>query len=382
MEITNITLTAVSYPMPFNLRWGRGARDDVGATILQVFTDEGITGLGIANGPYASMRTALDTILMPRLKGQNPLDIERLWESMYMSANAPGSGAAPVIGGIDIALWDIAGKVAGLPIYRMLGAYRDKVPVYIAPSMKQPEVIEQELHEYKAAGYPAIKMRLGLGFVGLAEDRTIDKDICIVESARKILGPKVDIGVDTDKTYDHFTALRLAPVLYENNVAWFEEPLDGYYVDRDRELYVAAMARLQGMIKVPLSGAQGFFTRYQYKDIVSRHAVDIIQPDLIGVGGISEMRRVAALASAFGLKCMPHVNCGGGQDIQVMATAHCLAALSNSMYVCYPAYDSPLRTELLVEQVKVDKGWITMTDKPGLGIELNPTAVSKLTVAQ
>ncbi|MCL4465130.1 MAG: mandelate racemase/muconate lactonizing enzyme family protein [Chloroflexi bacterium] len=379
MKITDIKLTPISYPMPFNLRWGRGNRDDVGAVITEVFTDEGITGLGILNGPYPSLRTALDTILLPRLKGQNPLDIERLWESMYATSSGEG-GTFGVIGGIDIALWDIAGKVAGLPIYRMLGALRDSVPVYIAPSMKQPEVIAQECEEYKAAGYPAIKLRLGLGFVGLAEQGTIDKDIAIVESGRKILGDKVAIGVDTDKTYDHFTALRLAPVLEENRVAWFEEPLDVRDAERDREQYVAAMARLQGKVKVPLSGGQGFFSRYQYGEIVSRHAVDIVQPDVVRAGGISELRRVADLASVWGLKCMPHVNCGGGQDIQVVATAHCLAALSNSMYLCYPAYDTPLRTELLAEQPKVIDGYLPLPQKPGLGIELNPDAVAKYTV--
>ncbi len=381
MKITDIKLTQVSYPMPFNLRWGRGNRDDVGAIITEVFTDEGVTGLGILNGPYASMRTALDTLLLPRLKGQNPLDIERLWEEMFLTAGGEG-GTATVIGGIDIALWDIAGKVAGLPIYRLLGALRDEVPVYIAPSMKQPEVIAKECEEYRAAGYPAIKMRLGLGFVGLADYKTIDKDITIVNEARRILGDTVEIGVDTDKTYDHFTALRLAPVLYENRVAWFEEPLDVRNAERDREQYVAAMARLQGKVKVPLSGAQGFFTRYQFTDIVSRHAVDIVQPDVVRAGGISELRRVADLASAWGLRCMPHVNCGGGQDIQVTATAHCLAALSNSMYLCYPAYDTPLRTELLQEQPKIVNGIFQMPQKPGLGIALNPDAVKKYTVQQ
>jgi D-galactarolactone cycloisomerase len=143
---------------------------------------------------------------------------------------------------------------------------------------------------------------------------------------------------------------------------------------------VDAMARLQGQVKVPLSGGQGFFTRYQYKDIVSRHAVDIIQPDLIMVGGISEMMRVGALASVWGLKCQPHVGCLAGDDIQITATAHCLASMSNSMYLCYQAHDTPLRTELLVEQPKVVNGWFSLPQKPGLGIEINPDALAKYAV--
>ncbi|MDE3075151.1 MAG: mandelate racemase/muconate lactonizing enzyme family protein [Chloroflexota bacterium] len=378
MQITDIRLTEVIYPMPSGVRHGRAYRESLGSNLVQVLTDEGITGVSGVWGPYAPLRSAIDAVLLPMLKGQNPMDIERLWETMYTSAI---TGTAPrLIGAIDVALWDITGKALGAPIYRMLGALRDTVSVYVAPSMKQPEVIADECVRYREAGYPAIKLRIGLGFVGLAEEKTIDKDIQIVQQAREILGSKVDIGVDTDKTYDHFTALRLAPVLEANGVAWFEEPLDTYYVDRDREQYVDAMARLQGQVKVPLSGGQGFFTRYQYRDIVARHAVDIIEPDLFSVGGISELRWVAALASAWGLKCMPHINCLNGHDIQLVATAHCLASMSNGMYLCYPPYDTPLRTELLVEQPKVVNGHFPLPQKPGLGIEIDPDALAKYAV--
>lgn len=372
MKISDIRLTRIRYPMPFTLRWGRGSRDEVYAIVVQVFTDEGITGLGVLNGPYGPIRTSLEEILLPRLKGQNPLDIERLWPMMYAAASIE-SAVAGVIGGIDIALWDIAGKVAGLPVYRLLGAAHDSLPVYIAPSMKQPEVIAEECHTYREVGYPAIKLRLGLGFVGLAEPGTIAKDIEIIEAARRILGDKIVIGVDTDKTYDHFTTLKLAPVLEDYDIAWLEEPL----VARDREQYVRAMERLQGLLKVPLSGGQMFFSRYQYSDLVSRRAVDIVQPDVVRVGGISELRRVGELADVWGLKCMPHVSCGVGHDIQLVATAHALASLSNAMYLCYPAYDTPLRTELLVEQPRVVGGRLPLPQKPGLGIELNQEALAR-----
>jgi L-alanine-DL-glutamate epimerase-like enolase superfamily enzyme len=380
MKITDIKLTHISYPLPFVLQFGRAGRSYVSGIIAEVLTDEGITGLGAISGRYDVVRHALEDSLLPHLKGQNPLDIGRLWEEMF-AISSREAGAARVMGGIDIALWDIAGKVAGLPIYRMMGALRDKVPVYVAPSKKQPEVIAQECDAYKLAGYLAIKLRLGLGFVGLAEAGSIDKDIAILESARRILGDQVDIGVDTDKTIDYATALRLAPYLEANRVAWFEEPLDTQGAERDREQYVRAFARLQGKVKVPLSGGQGFFTRYQFGDIVSQKAVDIVQPDVIDVGGISELQRVAALASVWGLTCMPHVNCGSGHDIQVTATAHCMAAIANTKYLCYPAYDTPLRSELLIEQPKVVDGYFPLPQKPGLGIELNPEAVAKYRVA-
>ena len=378
MKITDIKLTPISYPMPFTLRWGYLSQDDVGGIVVEVSTDEGITGIGILNGSYAVLRSALEALFLPLLVGQNPLDVGRLWEDLFAASARHGvgrRGGAAILGAIDIALWDIVGKVAGLPIYRLLGAVRDSVPTYIAPSMKQPEVIAQECEAYKAAGYPAIKLRLGLGFVGLDDPKSVAKDIEIVSSARRVLGDDVEIGVDTDRTYDHFTALRMAPILEEQGIAWFEEPLNV----RSREQYVQAMERLQGQVGVPLSGAQNFFSRYDFSDIVSRRAVDIVQPDVVKVGGISELMRVADLASVWGLKCMPHVNCGGGHDIQVLATAHCLAAMSNGMYLCYPAYDTPLRTDLLVEQPQVIDGQFALPQKPGLGIEINQEALREFT---
>ena len=374
MKITDIKLTPISYSMPFTLRWGRNSRDDVGGIVVQVFTDDSIIGIGETDaGSYEIAARAVESILLPLLKGENPLDVGRLWEAMYTAVVGAGIGEASIMGGIDIALWDILGKVAGLPVYRLLGAQRDNVTAYVAPCMKQPEIIAEECEAYRAQGYKGIKLRLGLGFVGYDEPRSIAKDIEIVKSARRILGEDVLIGVDTDKTYDHFTALRLAPVLEENRIAWYEEPLDV----NGREQYVREMASLKGMFKVPLSGGQGFFTRYEYSDLVSQRTVDIVQPDVVRVGGISELMRVADLASVWGLKCMPHVNCGGGHDISVVATAHCLAAMSNGMYLCYPAYDSPLRTELLTVQPKVIDGQFALPEKPGLGIEINPEALQK-----
>ena len=373
MKIADIKLTPVSYPMPFNLRWGRLSQDSAGGTVIEVITDEGIVGLGKVDiVAYSDVVSAIEESLMPVLSGQNPLNVGSLWEAMYAATRKHALNGR-VMGGIDVALWDILGKIAGLPIYRLLGALRDSVPVYIAPSMKQPEVLAEELQEYKSAGYPAIKLRLGLGFVGLDSDGSIAKDREIVIASRRILGDTVAIGVDTDMTYDHDTALQMAPLLADNSIAWYEEPL----TVRDREAYVQEMETLQGLVNVPLSGAQGFFSHYAFADIVSRRAVDIVQPDVCTAGGITETMRIAYLADTWGIKCMPHVSCGGGYDIGVVATAHCMAAMSNGMFLCYPAYDTPLRTELLVEQPKVIEGRFPLPEGPGLGIEINQDMLEK-----
>jgi L-alanine-DL-glutamate epimerase-like enolase superfamily enzyme len=151
---------------------------------------------------------------------------------------------------------------------------------------------------------------------------------------------------------------------------------------RERTAYVQEMRYLKGVIRVPLSGAQGFHTRFQFRDIVSQRAVDIVQPDCARCGGITELLRIATLASTWGLNCMPHVGCGCGYDIRVVATAHVLASTTNGMYLCYPAYDTPLRSELLTEPPVVVDGYLALPNKPGLGIELDEEALARYRVEE
>jgi L-alanine-DL-glutamate epimerase-like enolase superfamily enzyme len=333
-------------------------------------TDAGITGLGEFEAPYDEAQAVLQKQVLPWLRGRNPLHVESLWEELY---RAIGGNPDQMLGGIDVALWDILGKACGQPIYRLLGGREEPVPVYIAPSMKQPEVIADECAQYRAQGYRAIKLRIGLGQVGLDEPDSMRKDLQIVQDARRILGDDFVIGVDTDKTYDRPMALRMGQRLRELGAAWIEEPLQA----REREVYVQEMRYLQGRIEVPLSGGQGFHTRFQFKELVSQQAVDIVQPDCARCGGITELRRIADLAGTWTLACMPHVGCGCGYDIRVVATAHVLASIKNAMYLCYPAYVTPLRSELLVEPPQVVDGCLALSDKPGLGIEIDQDALAK-----
>jgi D-galactarolactone cycloisomerase len=379
MKITSITLTPVSYPAPHPLRWGWGETPTMGSTIVQVHTDEGLVGLGDAGGPVgatgllASQQAMLRDSLEPVLLGENPLDVTRLWAAM--ARRASGGWAGQLVGGIDVALWDIVGKAAGLPLYRLFGAYRDRVPCYIAPSMRQPEVLVEELAAYRAQGFRAAKLRIGLGPVGWAGGpRDQRRDIAILERGREVLGDDFAIGADTDRTYDHAMAARLAPVVHAVGLAWFEEPL----LATEREQYVREMLRLREIIHVPLSGGQGFYGPLAFDELINRGAVDIVQPDAAIAGGLTPLRTVAAMAAGRGLLCMPHVSCNCGHDIRVMATAHALAALPNGAWLCYPAYDTPLRTELMQAPPVVRGGELILPERPGLGLALDPAALERL----
>lgn len=375
MKIRGVTLTAVAYPAPHPLRWGWGERATMGDTIVQVHTDEGLVGIAPATGPIRGQRALLDDTLLPVLVGQNPLDVERLWADMARGLR--GGWPGELVGGIDIALWDILGKVAGLPLYKLLGAYRDHVPCYIAPSMRQPDALVEELHGYIAQGFRAIKLRIGLGPVGWADGpRDQTRDVAILRRAREVLGQGYAIGADTDRTYDHALAARLAPVVHEVDLAWFEEPV----VVGEREQYVRDFRRLHDVIKVPLSGGQGFFGPRQFDELIAQNAVDIVQPDACGCGGITPLRKIAAMADGRGLRFMPHVSCHSGHDLRVMATAHVLASAANGLWLCYPAYDTPLRTELVTEPLVVKDGNLHLPDRPGLGLEIDERALGRLQV--
>jgi L-alanine-DL-glutamate epimerase-like enolase superfamily enzyme len=372
MKIVDVTLTPIAWPAPHPLRWGRGERNEMGGTILQVHTDEGIVGLGDATAPYRLVKPVLEDTIKPLLLGQNPLDVERLWARMARGVR--GGAAADLVGGIDVALWDIVGKAANMPLFRIFGAYRNTVPCYVAPCMRQPDALMEELARHRERGFKATKLRIGLGVVGWADGyRDQSKDIAIIERARDVLGPNVAIGADTDKTYDHAMTARLAPVVHEVGLEWLEEPISS----GEREQYVREMLRAREIIHVALSGGQGFFAPEQFDDLIGRNAVDIVQPDVNHVGGLTPLRKVAAMAGGHGLSCMPHVSCHLGSDIITMATAHVLGAMPNGQWLCYQAYDTPLRTDLLTEPVKVIDGAVRLSDKPGLGIELDQAALKR-----
>jgi D-galactarolactone cycloisomerase len=373
VKIVDVTLTPVAYPAPHPLRWGWGERTLMGDTIVQVRTDEGLVGIAPASGPIRLQRAMLADELLPRLVGQNPLDVERLWEQMARGLR--GGWPGELVGGIDVALWDIVGKVANLPLYRVLGAYRDRVPCYIAPSMRQPEVLLDELHRYKAQGFGAVKLRIGLGPVGWADGpRDQTRDAAILRGARDVLGAGAAIGADTDRTYDFAMAAALAPVVHEVGLAWFEEPV----AVGERERYVRDFRRLQAVVRVPLAGGQGFFGPGQFDELIARSAVDIVQPDACGCGGITPLRKIAAMAAGRGLQLMPHVSCHSGHDLRVVATAHALASTPNGLWLCYPAYDTPLRTELVTEPPVVEAGELRLPERPGLGLELDERAMERL----
>ena len=370
MKITDVRATLLSAVVPEEKRW----RTDLGVAvkmdncIVEVETDEGITGIGAGQGNAEVVKAVVETQLRPQLLGRDPGLIEGHWERMYSGSRGkpalergypqPASSRRGdtlcAIAGVDIALWDILGKSLGQPIYRLLGAARTSVRAYASGGWAPGEQAGEEMAGYAARGFSAVKMR--------AEGRdgfSLAKAATRVAAARRALGKDVEIMVDAHGSLDVSTAKRLARMLEEQGVAWFEEP-----VSYDNH---AGQAEVRASTTVPISSGESESTRFDVLDLLRMNAVDILQPDIAIAGGFTECRRIAALAHAHGVRLAPHIWSSG---VIVAASIH-LAMHAPACHIFEVSQSaSPLIWELFEEPFEIEDGCVRAVDRPGLGFTL------------
>ncbi len=340
--------------------------------IIRVHTDAGIIGIGEAHTNPMANKAILDAPLCSvsadglrsLLVGEDPRDIGRLWDKMYRHTQTYGRRglAMHTISGVDIALWDILGKVAGLPVHRLLGgARRPTMPVYA--SDLSPPSLEATLalaRRHKAAGYRAMKF----GWGGLGGD--VRQDLACVAAIRKEVGDDIDIMIDIGTAMPFDDAVRLGRGLADHGVYFLEEPLSPDDI--------AGYAELVAMSPTPIATGEKETTQYPYLDLMDRGGLRIIQPDVARVGGISETMRIAAHAEARHVRMIPHC---WSTDILVAATLHVATTLRDCPYLEYNATANPLRTDLLLEPIRPVLGVVRVPDRPGLGIELNEAIIAR-----
>jgi L-alanine-DL-glutamate epimerase-like enolase superfamily enzyme len=266
---------------------------------------------------------------------------------------------------VDMALWDIMGKALGQPVHRLLGSYgRTTLSVYASSLLLKPvDELVREAERLAAQGFKAMKLKIGQG---------VEIDVRNVQAIRKALGAGVQLMVDANCSYDTLTAMQLGRRLEAEGVAWFEEPL----VPENLEGYV----RLCQALDMPIAGGETEFTRWSFKEILTRQAMDIIQPDIGRVGGFSEARNIAALASAFDVPVGPHT--GASAAVTIAAAIQWGAALPNMLIFEHMYPPNPLREELLVEPLPTPKnGEVEVPQQPGLGIEVDEKAIMRFRTA-
>ena len=344
--------------------------------VVRVVTDEGFVGIGEAHTNPTVSRAIIEAPLCSSsanglanlLIGEDPRDIGRLWDKMYRYTATYGRRGAAMhaLSGIDIALWDILGQVAGLPIHRLLGGpRRDAVPAY-ASDLSQPG-LEETLalaRRHREAGFRAIKF----GWGGLGDDRRAD--VKITSAIRAEIGDDIDLMIDigVPLTLDH--ALYLGRAFADLGVYFLEEPLSPDDI--------GGFAKLVAASPTAIATGEKETTQYPYLDLMDRGGLRIIQPDVARVGGITEMVRIVAHAEARGVTVIPHC---WSTDILVAATLHVLATQRQAPYLEFNATDNPLRTELAVEPFRLSDGLVRVPGGPGLGISLDPDVIERFRVS-
>lgn len=378
-QIKKITCHAVSAPIARPFTSSRGwIYKTRGSCLVEIETADGVVGWGECYGPAQVAKAYIESQYAARIIGRDPFDVEVIWEDLYNRIKDYGNKGMSIsaLSGIDIALWDIIGKKCGQPIHKLIGgSYRTHVTAYatglyfIDMDRLLEEAVE-EAAEYVRDGFTAIKMKIGLG--------SIKADIERVAAVRKAIGNGVRLMVDANHCFSVPAAIRMGRELERLDVEWFEEPispedLDGY-VEVTRALDIA------------VAGGENEFTRWGFRDIVARKAMDIVQPDVCAAGGISECRKIAALANAHGVECVPHA---WGSVIGIAATLHFLAALPDqppSFRPTPPLFEfeqceNPFRDELSSIPIVQREGVVEVPNGAGLGIEVDRRVIDKYRVA-
>lgn len=372
MKISHVEVLALGVPLDEPLRWGAMEVSSKGGIIVRITTDEGVVGIGEAGFSaeyFPTVAPAIRHQLAPLLLGENPLEIRRLWEKMHAATHIWGRKGIETyaISGVDTALWDIAGKVAGLPIHALLGTDKRSVPAYFAPSLKTLDAISEEARSAVEQGYSAIKLRGGKG---------IATDVALVAGVRDIVGDDMLLCLDANMGYDRRDALLLARDLEQLGVYWLEEPIQS----KSLEQYAMDHTWLNERVEINIAGGESLFTRYEYVGLLNPRAFDILQPDAVSVGGISEAKRVADMASAWNIQCIPHIACSSGTGIGMAAGMHVILSSPNSTLMEFDAYRGPGWDGLLKQPLEIIDGAVHAPEAPGLGVELADDAEERFTL--
>ena len=346
--------------------------------IVRVTTDEGIAGYGEVDSAPWVIKAIIESPVSHRIcsglaqavVGEDPFQVDKIWEKMYLSCMFYGRRGAAVqaMSGIDIAIWDIIGKALGKPIYQVLGGeFRTKVRAYASTLMPYtPTEAAEEALKWKELGYTAVKM--GWGGFELPDRQSVK----LVEAARNAIGDEMDLMLDPgfipgpDTPIDASSRLLFAHEIRQFNPYWIEEAVSP-------DDYEGYRLLAQG-IDTRIAGGENESTRYGFKTLIEYCGLDILQPDVTRCGGLTEAKKIATLAQAYNKIVVPHAWSSG---IVIAASMHLIAAIPNANLLEFCVWDTPIRKEMLTHDFSLKDGYVEIPQKPGLGIEVNDRAIEK-----
>lgn len=387
MKINDVTTLKLRYAVDPPMADAIHYMPERTALIVQITIDNGLIGIGESaayGGSLESMERVVLDDLRPSLLGEDPFNVERLWQRMARRGHQRGASGMllQAISGVDIALWDLIGQATHTPLYRLLGAYRDSLDAYASAGFyagnKGPANLAEEARGYAERGFRSLKIKVGRNPEVLLNPLpdmwapeyavvSLEEDVDRVIAVRAAVGPRVRLAIDANNAWTPPVATRFMRWVADQNIAWLEEP-----VSTDD---VSGSAEVSRTIDVPVSGYETASGLASFRDLIEHDAVDIVQPDAIWSGGITVCRKIAALAEAHGKPVIPHVF---SSAVALIANMHLIASLPNAGLLEFDQNENPLRSELFVEPIEIDpEGRVALPDRPGLGVTLNPETIAR-----
>jgi D-galactarolactone cycloisomerase len=377
MKITDIKTYVLKTPLEEPFAFAMGWVRQRGTMIVEVITDEGVTGWGesLCHGlqPPEIAQTIVEAALKPILIGEDPFDVDVLWERMYNLTRPFGQkGAVPnAMASVDIAIWDCLGRALGKPVHKLLGgAYRSEIQPYATgfyrvEGKSYPEEAIAEAKRHIARGFTAMKLKIGFG---------VEEDIHYVRAVREAIGPGPKLMVDANHAYNVSAARRILKAIEPFDIHWFEEPISPEDIDGYREL--------KTLTSIYLAAGENEFTKVGFREWVSKRAVDILQPDLCSAGGFTECRKISVLAQAWHMMLIPHV---WGSGIGLAASLQFLATVPPAPLALKPIepmleYDQsshPFRQDLIFDAIAMRDGKVPVPTGPGIGVEVNRHVIER-----
>jgi len=343
--------------------------------LVKVTAEDGTIGWGEGYGP-ADVLSGGVKYLSRYVVGQNPLNSEVIWENLYRrTLDYARSGILmAAVSAIDVAIWDLKGKLLGLPVHQLLGGKkRDRIYPYATGLYFREEndltrALADEAIEYKEMGYKAVKMKVGL---------SLKEDIMNIKAVRNAIGDNMELMIDANHAYNLPEAIHLARAVEDLNIGWFEEPISPEFYEQ--------YAELRSKTCISIATGECEYLRFGFHRLLQKNAADILQPDLCACGGLTEAKRIAALASTYGVEIVPHT---WGSNVAISAAMHFVANLDTipgrlkmpEFKLEHDCTANGIRDDVTSPDFKIKNGTIIISDKPGLGVEVDERAMEKYLV--
>ncbi|TVQ29439.1 MAG: mandelate racemase/muconate lactonizing enzyme family protein [Geminicoccaceae bacterium] len=368
---THLLTAPISEPFAFSQRW---VHERV-ALIVEVVAEGGLVGWGECYGPPRLLQPVIERFYAPLLVGHDALAGAAHWERLYNELRDHGQRglAVQALAGLDVALWDLRGKAAGLPIHRLMGGpLRSSARAYATGLYRKTDdtgrnraLLVEEAQGYAADGFGAMKLKVGFDPVD---------DAANTEAIRAAIGDGIGLMIDANHGFDRIDALALARRVEPLGIGWFEEPV----APED----VAGYRWLAGQTAIPIAGGECSFTRFDFQILLANGAVDVVQPDTCAAGGLTECLRIAALANAAGVRYHPHV---WGTGIAIATALHLIAMLpaaaqglwANEPWLEFDRTPHPFRDAIVKQPFRLEQGRVAVPTGPGLGIEIDRDALAR-----